>query len=134
MPKKKETPKDSSDLMCSNPSCGRTFTVPLKARNFGVKNAKIFEACPYCLTEIVGGPESVGEEKPGSEGEESKVDVVSFETVGDKPASPASSESKVEGCTRHLGYLSKRSSKEKIPEECMMCDKIVQCMLQTVKG
>jgi hypothetical protein len=30
--------------------------------------------------------------------------------------------------------LSKRSSKEKIPEECMMCENIVQCMLKNVTG
>ncbi|MEM3695378.1 MAG: hypothetical protein QXJ11_05405 [Candidatus Bathyarchaeia archaeon] len=37
-------------------------------------------------------------------------------------------------CTYHFGYLSQRSTKEKIPEECMMCEKIVQCMLQRVRG
>jgi hypothetical protein len=39
-----------------------------------------------------------------------------------------------QSCTHHLGYLSERSSKEKIPEECMMCENIVQCMLKNVTG
>jgi hypothetical protein len=39
---------------------------------------------------------------------------------------------KAQGCTHEFGYLSKRSSKEKIPEECMMCESIVQCMLRNV--
>jgi len=41
---------------------------------------------------------------------------------------------KVQKCTHQFGYLSKRSPKEKIPEECMMCENIVQCMLKNVTG
>ena len=37
-------------------------------------------------------------------------------------------------CTHHFGYLSERSSKEKIPEECMACPEIVNCMLKAVKN
>jgi hypothetical protein len=44
------------------------------------------------------------------------------------------SSAKSQGCTHFLGYLSQRSSKEKIPEECMMCGKIVECMLKNVTG
>jgi hypothetical protein len=36
-------------------------------------------------------------------------------------------------CSHHLGYLSERSSKEKIPDECMMCKDIVECMLKKMK-
>jgi len=36
-------------------------------------------------------------------------------------------------CTHHFGYLSERSSKERIPEECMACAEIVNCMLKAVK-
>jgi hypothetical protein len=44
-----------------------------------------------------------------------------------KPSTP-----EVHGCTHNFGYLSQRSSKEKIPEECMVCENIVQCMLKKV--
>ena len=37
-------------------------------------------------------------------------------------------------CSHHFGYLSERSSKEKIPEECMACGEIVNCMLKAVKS
>jgi hypothetical protein len=36
--------------------------------------------------------------------------------------------------THQFGYLSKCNSKEKIPEECMMCENMVQCMLKTIAG
>ncbi|MEM3565511.1 MAG: hypothetical protein QXK18_01370 [Candidatus Bathyarchaeia archaeon] len=35
-------------------------------------------------------------------------------------------------CKYYFGYLSKRSSKESVPEECIVCEKIVQCMLKTI--
>lgn len=35
-------------------------------------------------------------------------------------------------CPHHFGYLGERSKKEKIPEGCMLCEKIVQCMLKNV--
>jgi len=48
-----------------------------------------------------------------------------------KPSQPRS---KVQECAHHFGYLSQRSKKEKIPEECMVCENIVQCMLKNVTG
>ncbi|MDH7477501.1 MAG: hypothetical protein QHH17_03865 [Candidatus Bathyarchaeota archaeon] len=39
---------------------------------------------------------------------------------------------KTQECVHHFGYLSERKTKEKIPEECMMCENIVQCMLKNV--
>jgi hypothetical protein len=38
------------------------------------------------------------------------------------------------GCNYHLGYLSERSSKEQIPDECMTCKDIVECMLKKMKS
>jgi len=46
----------------------------------------------------------------------------------------AQSLAKVHRCAHHFGYLSERSTKEKIPEECMICENIVQCMLKKVTG
>ena len=37
-------------------------------------------------------------------------------------------------CSHHFGYLSERSSKEKIPEERMACAEIVNCMLKAIKS
>lgn len=40
---------------------------------------------------------------------------------------------KTSECPHHLGYLSERSSKGQIPDECMMCKEIVACMLKKMK-
>jgi hypothetical protein len=33
-----------------------------------------------------------------------------------------------ENCQHQFGYLSRRSKGEEIPEECLLCDKLVECM------
>jgi len=37
-------------------------------------------------------------------------------------------------CEHHFGYLSDRASGEKIPEECMVCEKMLDCMVRTEKN
>jgi hypothetical protein len=46
--------------------------------------------------------------------------------------SPKSS-TKPHGCSHHFGYLSERPKKDSIPEECMVCDNIVRCMLKVIQ-
>jgi hypothetical protein len=36
-------------------------------------------------------------------------------------------------CPHHFGYLSERSSTEKISDECIACAEIVNCMLKAMK-
>ena len=117
-------------LTCPNPSCGKAFSAALKAENLSSKNGSSYDACPYCLTEIVVEASSLGaveeqenkqvaSEEPSIQSVETKQSLAAHQTVD---------------CQHQLGYLSKRSSKEKIPEECMMCGNIVQCMLKNVTG
>ena len=122
---------ESQSIACPNPSCGKVFANPLKTRNMTLKNAKPYDACPYCLTEVPVATISVAEEEPPKQEQKlPEIDREAHVTVGEKPEIP----SKEQGCNHHLGYLSKRSSKEKIPEECMMCGNIVQCMLKALTG
>jgi len=100
------------------------FTKPLRALNLRQDSAEPYDACPYCLTEIISDDEltvtrdvieetEVEEEKPAAE--QVELPEESYE------------------CAYHLGYLSERSSKEQIPDKCMMCKDIVTCMLKKMK-
>lgn len=120
--KKTVSPQNNS-FTCPNPSCGKTFTTPIKVENFSSKGEKVYEACPYCLTKVTLKEHS----EPSIESQmESKQQI---KVQPEKESKPIS---KVGGCTHSFGYLSKRSAKEKIPEECLTCEKIVECMLQSV--
>jgi hypothetical protein len=95
--------------------------------NLQSNSADPYDACPYCLTEITQGEESIElpAESPEVEAEHEVADeVVTKETVG----VPQQSSS----CGFHLGYLSERS-KGQIPDECMTCKDIVECMLKKMR-
>jgi len=123
---------ENQKFICSNPSCGRTFVTPLKTQNLNLKGTGAYNACPYCLTEILTEEKTCKEieSEPTHEKKELKVKESSITPIEEN----GSQTPKVQGCVHHFGYLSKRSSKDKIPEECMMCENIVQCMLKNMTG
>jgi len=126
--KKKEATTESQTYTCPNLSCGRVFNNPIKAENLGLPNAETYYACPYCLTEITVEKSSAN----GEEEKEIKKTKGKPERIQVADETPTQSPKKTQGCAHHFGYLSERSTKEKIPEECIVCEDIVQCMLKKV--
>jgi hypothetical protein len=118
--------KKSSTFTCPNDSCGRIFSKPIKAFNLQANSAGPYDACPYCLTEIIVENEVPVEpdEPVMAEAEEERKFVENTVAVSEKSPS----------CGYHLGYLSERSSKDPIPDGCMTCKDIVECMLKKMKA
>ena len=114
---------------CQNSSCGKTFTTPLKTLNLQKNPTDPYYACPFCLTKLEI-------EQPKKEEEK-----VSFEPISKKQSRNIRVESKEKNktkekpsdCHLHLGYLSERSSKEQIPDDCLVCKDIVECMLKKMR-
>jgi len=119
-----EKTKKSSTFTCPNTSCAKVFTKPLRALNLQQDSEGPYDACPYCLTEIPpdNGLMVTCDEPKETEAEEKEY----TEEQAEIPEKPSE-------CGYHLGYLSERSPKEKIPDECMMCKDIVECMLKKMK-
>jgi hypothetical protein len=129
--RKKDATTETQSYTCQNPSCGKVFTNPVKVENLCSKNAEVYNACPFCLTEITVEDSVTVKEKENLEIKNTEIE----ETIShSKDKKLAESPPKTQKCAHHFGYLSQRSSKEKIPEECMMCENIVQCMLKNVTG
>lgn len=122
---------ESQPITCPNESCGKVFTNPLKTTDLGSRSPKTYDACPYCLTEIIVEEQPVIamlKSTPEERGDE--ISKTSLRFVEEKQSSPV----KTPCCQHQLGYLSKRAAKEKIPDECIMCEQIVKCMLKNVTG
>lgn len=104
---------------CSNPSCGKEFALPLQTLNLQ-DSTEPYMACPYCLTKIKAKEikaESVIEDENHVPTEESSKQKI-------KPTA----------CRYHLGYLSERVDKQQVPDECIVCKALVECMLQKMMG
>jgi hypothetical protein len=116
-----ETAKDAKRFVCSNASCRRAFTHPLKTVNIGTSTAP-YDACPYCLTEVTRDTVAVlAESTPKAE--------ISMQPPTKKQDAPSHAP---DGCKNQFGYLGQRASKE-IPDECLTCKLIVKCMLKNAK-
>ena len=104
---------------CPNPSCGKVFETPLRTLNLQ-DPAEPYAACPYCLTKIT----------------ELQVEINKSETRDEsRPFKEKSSKTKEKPstCQYHLGYLSEREDKQQIPDECIVCKDLLECMLQKMK-
>jgi len=80
---------------------------------------KPYPACPFCLTEVSNLPQK-SKAQAHSEKRASKE---TAERKTDKPQS----------CRQHYGFLSEKENKQQIPEECLVCNVLLDCMLQRVR-
>ena len=107
----------------------KALLLPLKTLNLQQTPTEPYFSCPYCLTQIKIEPiktnypteETLLEKAhPKINQAENKEYLVKN---SDKPSA----------CQYHPGYLSERSSKEQIPDDCLVCKDIVDCMLKKMR-
>jgi hypothetical protein len=82
-------------------------------------------------TEAPQAKPSTKEEKLTKEEEPETETLVIYEAPKETPKSEQSSEkeSKSSGCPQTFGYLASRPADAPIPQECLLCPRIVDCML-----
>lgn len=100
-------------------TCGGEFERPLFAVVSSGSLIEEYYTCPRCLSKV-GGVERQRnvetedtEEDDQSQEAKIEVDEMEEETVV---------------CPHHLVYLKKRQKNSPIPEGCLTCDKIIECM------
>ena len=106
-----------SDDVCG--CCGREIGLPIKLTVLSGGPEETYSACPFCLTRVEAAKEEVVtapvlEKKPERLRRKEKMEAVG-PSVG--------------GCGHHLGYLKGRAKNAAIPDECLVCPKILQCMI-----
>jgi len=97
--------------------CGEEFEKPILATVSSNVSAQRYYACPRCLTKVSQVEDKKGEEEkemPVLTKHERKVVVKLEEAVK---------------CNHFLGYLKKRPKNTPIPEECLTCDKMIECLM-----
>jgi len=97
--------------------CNGAFQKPILATVSSSGSVQTYYACPHCLSKI----SDVKQHKS----EESKETSISMENV--KKVAVAKREDDVK-CTHFLGYLKKRPKEAPFPDECLTCDKMIECL------
>ena len=102
-------------------TCGEEFETPLFAVISSGYLREEYLACPRCLAKVRTvdrqkhvEPEEAEEEEDEESGEMEVKDKVEME------------ETVV--CAHHLGYLKRRPKNSPIPEECLTCTKMIDCI------
>jgi hypothetical protein len=102
-----------SGLTCDK--CGKALQKPILARVVTRGGVQTYPACPHCMTRIQG-TEALKEE-------ERKPDVLR-KGSSELHAQPVSDFT----CGHFFGYLNKRQKGTSIPEPCLVCTKMVECL------
>ncbi len=108
--------QDGEDCKCQE--CGKEFETPLLAkissRGFVQQT---YYACPRCLTRV---PESRKQRTERSEAATPMKEVNRTQAKVEESG----------GCQHFFGYLKQRPKDTSIPEDCLTCDKMIECMIR----
>ena len=110
---------EKTTLTCPNKSCEKTFTKPLKTMNLQQESKGPYYACPYCLTEI-----TITEDLPDIPPEEieAEIELPKEESI--------QNQEELSTCKHYFGYLREKKPGQQISDECIVCTKIIDCMIK----
>lgn len=108
--------EDQTSFRCTG--CNGTFQKPILATVSSRGYVDKYYACPRCLSKM-------GDVKH-HEDEGGKQTSVSIEKV--RKVAVAKHEDNV-SCKHFLGYLKKRSKDAPIPDDCLTCNRMIECMV-----
>jgi hypothetical protein len=106
---------ENESFTCPNPKCAKDFTNPITVQDLSSKNEASYSACPHCLTKI---------ETQAIESARIRQTIAQFKEIEATKQPPT-----IHKCPHKFGYLRTRSKSENISEECMTCEKLLDCML-----
>ncbi|MEM3596771.1 MAG: hypothetical protein QXJ53_01370 [Candidatus Bathyarchaeia archaeon] len=98
-------------LKCPYKGCGKTFSKPTVLTDSSTIPRQTYYACPHCM---------------------SKLDIIveNAKIIGVKPTEyPKVFESPAK-CAHYLGFLNTIPKDMPIPDECLVCPKVLQCSIR----
>jgi uncharacterized Zn-finger protein len=98
-------------LKCPYKGCGKSFDKPTVLTDSSSMPRQTYYACPYCMSKldiIVENMKLVG------------VKTTEYPKVFDSPAK----------CAHYFGFLTAIPKDAPIPDECLICPKVLQCNIK----
>lgn len=95
-------------LKCPYKGCGKSFSKPTVLTDSSTTPRQTYYACPHCM---------------------SKIDVIikDMKIVDVKPAEYPTVFTSPAKCAHYLGFLNALPKDAPIPDECLICPKVLQC-------
>jgi len=95
--------------------CGEVFEKPVLATISSGGSSKTYYACPRCLTKV--------RDTAASKTEKSDEKLTAMQRTKDSEASEGK-------CAHFFGFLKKRPKNMPIPDECLTCSRMIECLTQ----
>jgi DNA-directed RNA polymerase subunit RPC12/RpoP len=105
------------ELICPNASCGKPFEKPVMLMDGFSLPRQTYYACPHCKSKLEIVVES---------GKFMKI--VSVRNAGGRLTKPSNNKTP-KNCPHYFGFLRSLSDPAPIPDECLICPKIIQCFV-----
>jgi len=117
------SPKQAMGCSCSK--CGMSFTEPIELTVLAEGSPETYHACPHCFSRVNLVDKNVVKT-------ESPLDKLKKDQ-GKAPPRVSRKDAKNEknkpaGCAHFLGYLKTRPKGSPIPDDCLLCVAIMECM------
>ncbi len=119
---------ENEDNVLTCGKCKAQYQKPIIATLTSEAGTQKYFACPRCLSEVPGvrQTEHRTSEEPRQSKEMRRTNQPIPPTETTKPDTQSGAPTM---CTHEIGYLKARPKNTPIPEECLTCDKMVDCML-----
>jgi hypothetical protein len=120
-PRKNEN-NSHENCICPNDQCGRSFEHPLQLTVLSRDPVKTYPACPYCMSKIET------EEENQQPAKQAPI-ALKIKTVLQKEKEHQETKDQSEiKCQHGFGYLKNRPKGTSIPDGCLVCQKMIQCL------
>lgn len=103
-------------VICPNPKCGKTFEAPLLLNDLSKTPTESYYVCPHCIAKL--------DKICTHEKEPQRYAPIPVEPPRKLEETDSSS------CAHHFGYLNTHAKDASLPDECLTCSKLLQCMLK----
>lgn len=98
-------------LKCPYKGCGKTFDKPTILTDSSTIPRETYYACPYCMSKI-------------------DIAVENMKIVSVKPAEYPKVFETPAKCAHYFGFLNAFPKNVPIPDECLICPKVLQCSIK----
>ena len=134
-------------IVCPNPKCRRKIEEPILLSDLSTAPAERYYACPHCFVKLdvdIENDENITQESasgpPLRPSLEKVLDIISAQPQKQKeekkkkeepPVKPPEKKEKGPSkCAGYLGYLASLPKNKPIPQECLICPKVLDCVMK----